>query len=230
MFIAPAEVQDQKLKRRLRGYNRASVEKLLQEVVASYAQVWQERDQLRSRVGQLEAELAPLREAEDRLRDILVTAERAASEVRGQAAIDAEALLEQAKAKSKAQEDAAAQIRAQAALDADALLEQARAKTKASQGAMKAQQTRLKNEVERLQGLEQELHARLRAFLRSGAELVEKDRKATQETPIIRMDDRKATQQSSTENGNETQPSPVASSASTQKSPSTHSSPDSATA
>lgn len=225
MFIAPAEVQDQKLKRRLRGYNRASVEKLLQEVVASYGQVWQERDQLRNRVGQLEAELAPLREAEDQLRDILVTAERAASEVRAQAAIDAEALLEQAKAKSKAQEDAAAQIRAQAALDADALLEQARAKSKASQGAMKAQQTRLKNEVERLQGLEQELHARLRAFLRSGAELVEKDRKATQETPVIRMEDRKATQPSPVvlaEDGNETQPSPVASSASTHKSPSTH--------
>jgi cell division initiation protein len=219
MFIAPAEVQDQKLKRRLRGYNRASVEKLLQEVVASYAQVWQERDQLRNRVGQLEAELAPLREAEDQLRDILVTAERAASEVRAQAAIDAEALLEQAKAKSKAQEDSAAQIRAQAALDAEALLEQARAKSKASQGTLKAQQTRLKNEVERLQGLEQELHTNLRAFLRSAAQLIEKDRKATQETPVVGMEDGKATQP----------PSPVASSASTQKTPSTHKSPDSAT-
>lgn len=221
MSIAPAEVQDKKLKRRVRGYDRASVEKLLHEIVASYARVWQERDQLRNRVGQLEKELAPLREAEDQLRDILVTAERAASEVRAQAKVDAEALLEQAKAKSKAQEDAAAQIRAQAALDADALLEQARAKSQASHGTMKAQQTRLKNEVERLQAVEEELHAKLRAFLRSGLQLVEKDRKATRETPVIPIED-----------GNSTQPSPVVSepSASTQKTPTAHKTPDTANA
>ena len=209
------------LKRRLRGYDRSSVEKLLQEVVASYAQVWQERDQLRNRVGQLEQELAPLREAEGQLRDVLVTAERAASEVRAQAAVEAEALLEQAKAKTKAQEDAAAQIRAQAAADADALLEQARAKSQASHGAMKAQQTRLKEEVERLKAVEEELHTQLRAFLRAGLQLVEKDRKATQETPVIPAED-----------GNSTQPSPVVSqaSAATQKSPAMHKTPDTANA
>ena len=186
MFIAPAEVQDQKLKRRLRGYNRASVEKLLQEVVASYQQVWRERDQLQSRVDQLEKELAPLRAAEDRLRDVLVTAERAASEVRAQAGVDAEALLEQAKAKTQALEKAAAEVRAQAKLDAEALLEQAKAKAKASQSAMKAHQTRLKNEVERLQGVEQELREKLRSFLRSGLQLID-DRSSTQPTPVTAL-------------------------------------------
>ncbi len=183
MFIAPAEVQNQKLKSRLRGYSRRSVEKLLATVVASYEQVWRERDQLAKRVDQLEKELAPLREAEHELRDILVTAERAASEIRAQAEHEADELLEQAQATSKAQQDAASEVRAQAALDAEALLEQARAKSKASQSAMKAHQTRLKNEVERLQGVEQELHAKLRSFLRSGLQLVE-DRNATQPTPI----------------------------------------------
>jgi cell division initiation protein len=182
MFIAPYEVQDQKLKRRLRGYNRASVETLLQSVVSSYEHVWRERDQLRARVDQLEKELAPLRAAEDQLRDILVTAERAASEVRGQAALAAEALLEQARAKSKAQESAVSELRAQAMRDAEDLLEQARAKSKASQSAMKAQQTRLKNEIERLKAVEQELHASLRSFLRSGLQLVE-DRGATTPSP-----------------------------------------------
>jgi cell division initiation protein len=183
MFIAPAEVQDQKLKGRLRGYSRVSVEKLLQQVVSSYQQVWRERDHLQSRVEQLEKELGPLREAEHELRDILVTAERAATDIREQAAKEAEALLEQAKSKSKAQENAASELRAQAVADADALLEQAKAKSKASQSAMKAQQTRLKNEVERLKGLEQELHANLRSFLRSGLQLVE-DRKSTQPEPV----------------------------------------------
>lgn len=186
MFIAPAEVQDQKLKGRLRGYSRRSVEKLLASVVASYEQVWRERDQLGKRVDQLEKELAPLREAEHELRDVLVTAERAATEIRAQAAQDAEALLEQARSKSSAREDAASQVRAQAALDAEALLEQARAKSKASQSAMKAQQTRLKNEVDRLKAVEQQLHANLRSFLRSGLQLVE-DRKATQPSPVAAL-------------------------------------------
>ncbi|MEK6275810.1 MAG: DivIVA domain-containing protein [Actinomycetota bacterium] len=183
MFIAPAEVQDHKLTSRLRGYNRRAVEKLLASVVASYEQVWRERDQLGKRVEQLEAELGPLRDAEHELRDVLITAERAATEIRAQAEREAAALLEQAKAKSAAQESAASKIRDQAALDAEALLEQARAKSKASQTAMKAHQTRLKNEVERLQKVEQELHANLRSFLRSGLQLVE-DRNTTQPTPV----------------------------------------------
>jgi DivIVA domain-containing protein len=226
MFISPSEVQEQELKRRLRGYNRASVEALLQNVVSSYEWVWRERDQLKAQVEQLQKELAPLRKAEDQLRDILVTAERAASEVRAQAAQDADALLEQARAKSKAQENAAAEVRAQAARDAEALLEQARAKAKASQSAMKAQQTRLKNEVERLKTLEQELHANLRSFLRSGLQLIE-DRNETKPSPAA-----DATQKSPAADA--TQKSPVADA--TQKSPvaplapSTHKTPDPTTA
>lgn len=183
MFIAPYEVQEQKLKRRLRGYHRASVETLLQSVVSSYEHVWRERDQLRARVDQLEKELAPLREAEDQLRDVLVTAERAASEVRTQAARDAETLLEQAREKSKAQESAVAELRAQAALDAEALLEQAREKGKAQQSAVKAQQTRLKDEIERLKAVEHEVQANLRSFVRSANELLD-DRNATSASPV----------------------------------------------
>jgi cell division septum initiation protein DivIVA len=182
MFIAPAEVKHQELKRRLHGYNRASVEKLLRDVVASYEQVWRERDQLKDRVDQLEKELAPLREAERLLSDSLVTAERAASEVRARAAADAEALLEQARGKRKAQEKAASEIRAKAERDAEVLLEQASVKRREQQIAVTAEQTRLKNEIDRLKTVEQELYANLRAFLRSGLELVE-DRNVTQPSP-----------------------------------------------
>ncbi|MEP6910014.1 MAG: DivIVA domain-containing protein [Actinomycetota bacterium] len=186
MSIAPAEIQDQKLKRGLRGFTKESVEKLLQTVAASYEQVWRERDGLRSRLEQLEKEIAPLRGAERELRDILVTAERAAKEIRTQAANDAETLLEQAKAKSRAQETVASEIRAQAARDAEALLEQAREKAQSSHSVLKAQQTRLKDEVDRLKRVEQGLHAELRSFLRSGLQLVE-DRDATSPTPITAL-------------------------------------------
>jgi cell division initiation protein len=157
MFIPPAEVQDQKLKGRLRGYNKRAVEKLLQDVVASYEQVWQERDRLRARVEELETELAPLRGAEHHLSESLVTAERAAAEVRAQAAKDAEELLARARAESMAQ-----------------------------QREMKARRTRLKNEIDRLELVDRELQASLRAFLLAGLELVE-DRETTRTAPVVEV-------------------------------------------
>jgi len=157
MFIPPSEVQDQTLKGRLRGYNKGAVEKLLHEVVTSYEQVWRERDELRDRVEQLEKELAPLREAERHLSDSLVTASRAGAEVRAQGAKDAEELLAQARAESKAREREA-----------------------------KAERGRLKNEIERLEMVERELHASLRAFLLAGLELVE-DHEAAPSAPVVEV-------------------------------------------
>ncbi len=157
MFIAPTEVQSKKLKRRLRGYSRDDVEQLLREVVASYQQVWRERDQLLARLEVAEKELAPLREAERHLTDSLVTAERAAAEIRAQAALDAEALLEQARAKSEAQHS-----------------------------GEKDQSTRLKNEIERLEMVKRELSASLRAVLLAGLELVD-DREPTKPTPVVEL-------------------------------------------
>jgi cell division initiation protein len=157
MFIPPAEVQDQKLKGRLRGYNKRAVETLLQDVVASYEQVWQERDRLRGRVEELEKELAPLRDAQRHLSDSLVTAERAAAEVRAQAAKDAEELLARARAEGKAQ-----------------------------QKELEARRIRLKSEIDRLEMVERELQASLRAFLLAGLELVE-DREGTGTAPVVEV-------------------------------------------
>ncbi|HEY6150168.1 MAG TPA: DivIVA domain-containing protein [Gaiellaceae bacterium] len=157
MFIAPAEVQDQKLKGRLRGYNKAAVEKLLQDVVASYEQVWQERDQLRSRVEALEQELAPLRDAERLLSGSLFAAERAAADVR--------ALAEK---------------------EASELLAQGRAEGKAQQTEMDARRTWLENEINRLELVERELQTSLRAFLLAGLELVE-DREASRPAQVVEV-------------------------------------------
>jgi len=157
MFIAPAEVQEKRLKRRLRGYDRFGVEKLLQEVAASYGQVWGERDQLRMQVEQLESELAPLRAAGRHLTDSLVTAERAAAETGAKAALAAEELLEKARAMSKAQ-----------------------------QAEANAQSARLKNEIDRLELVKLELSASIRAVLLAGLELVEEG-DATKPTPVVEL-------------------------------------------
>jgi cell division initiation protein len=95
VFLTPPEIQHQSLKGG-RGYAREGVDALLEEVVSSYEQVWLERDELRSRVAELERELASFREAEHVLTETLVTAQRAAEDVRSEAEKEAEQLKEQA--------------------------------------------------------------------------------------------------------------------------------------
>jgi cell division initiation protein len=157
VFIAPAEVQEKKLKRRLRGYRRGDVERLLQEVVASYELVWRERDELRRRVEQLEKELAPLRDAQHHLSESLVTAERAGAEVR-----------------EKAEEQAKELIR------------QAREKSSETQMMAQRDRDRIKDEIRRLELVERELQASLRAFLLAGLELVEAS-EAPPEAPVVEV-------------------------------------------
>jgi cell division initiation protein len=157
MFLEPADVQGRKLKRRLGGgYSRGDVEKLLEEVVASYAQVWRERKQLSEHVAELERELVPLRDAQRHLSDSLITAERAAAEVRAQAEEDSKELLEQARVRSKEQ-----------------------------QRASRSEHERLQAEIRRLEQVEQELLASLRAFLLAGLELVE-DREG-RTSPVVEV-------------------------------------------
>ena len=80
-------------------------------------------------------------------------------------------------------ERAAAEVRAKAALEAEALLEQARAKSKNQQSSLKAQQTKLKNDIERLEATKNELQQNLRSILRGGLELVG-DGEATKPSPV----------------------------------------------
>jgi cell division initiation protein len=153
--IPPTGIKDRQLKTRFRGYSKPEVDQLLQELTGSYEELWRERKELRGRLDQLEKEIGPLREAAGRLTETLAAADKAAAE-----------------------------LRKEAEHDADALLAQAREKARASQIALKGQQTKLKNEVERLRKLEKEQRDELRTFLTGALELIE-DRMATKPIPLI---------------------------------------------
>jgi hypothetical protein len=75
---------------------------------------------------------------------------------------------------------------AQAVKDAEELLAHARAESKAQQKEMDARRTWLENEIDRLEMVERELQASLRAFLLAGLELVE-DREATRSAPVVEV-------------------------------------------
>jgi len=65
------------------GYNRGQTDRLLEDIAASFEDVWRERADLADKVEQLEADLVRFKELETLLRTTLMSAERASAELRG---------------------------------------------------------------------------------------------------------------------------------------------------
>lgn len=102
MTLSPVEIRHLTFERGLFGYRRASVDRVVAEVRESFEEVWRERAELADRVDQLEHELVRYRELESLLRGTLVTAERAAHELRDNAKREAELIITEAHAESRA--------------------------------------------------------------------------------------------------------------------------------
>ena len=102
MALTPVEIRHVKLGRSIRGYRRSAVDRLLEEVISSFEDVWRDRADLSDRVEQLEAELVRYRELESLLRATLVTAERTAGELAEQARREADLILGEAHAEARA--------------------------------------------------------------------------------------------------------------------------------
>jgi cell division initiation protein len=101
MTYTPVEVRHVKLKRGLLGYRRGAVDRLLEDVTASFEDVWRERADHADRVELLEGELTRYREIEALLRTALVSAERSAIELREQAKREAETIVSEAHAEAR---------------------------------------------------------------------------------------------------------------------------------
>jgi cell division initiation protein len=101
MAYTPVELRHVRLQRGLLGYRRQPADRLLTEVADSFEEVWRERADLADRVEQLEADVARYRELEHLLRATLVSAERAAHELRGQAKREADTIVSEAHAEAR---------------------------------------------------------------------------------------------------------------------------------
>jgi cell division initiation protein len=134
--LTPVEIRHVDLPRRPLGYGRGAVERLLEDVVASYEDVWRDRADLRDEVDRLEAEVARYQELDVLLRNSLVSAEKAADE-----------------------------LRAQAGREADAIVREARLRARDIVAGAEVERERVRTDVRRLKELEADVRARLRAFL-----------------------------------------------------------------
>ena len=94
MALTPVEIRHLTPPRTsFRGYKIAPTDKLLEEIAASFEDVWRERADLADKVEQLETDLIRFRELETLLRTTLVSAEQASAQMRDQARQEAELIL-----------------------------------------------------------------------------------------------------------------------------------------
>ncbi|MFL5950647.1 MAG: DivIVA domain-containing protein [Gaiellaceae bacterium] len=102
MSLTPVEIRHVKpSKTLLGGYDRDGVDRLLDEIVASFEDVWRERADLADKVDQLENDLVRYREIEGLLRTTLVSAEKAAVTLKEQARKEAELIVEEARSEAR---------------------------------------------------------------------------------------------------------------------------------
>jgi cell division initiation protein len=144
MSLTPVEIRHVRIGRRPLGYERPSVDRLLDDIASSYEDVWRDRADLRDEIERLENELKRQREIEEALRNTLLSAERMADE-----------------------------LRARAHHEADLIVEEARAKAREIAATAEADEQRVRDEIRRLRGLETDVRAEFRAFLASAMERLE---------------------------------------------------------
>jgi cell division initiation protein len=146
MSLTPVEIRHVKLRRGLFGYDQEAVDRLLDEVAASFENVWRERADLRDDVENLEGELGRHREIESALRSTLLSAERMADDVR-----------------------------AQAHREAEVIISEARARARDVTGGAEIERERIASEVRRLRSLQADLRSEYRAFLHAALERLDTD-------------------------------------------------------
>jgi cell division initiation protein len=102
MALTPVEIRHIKPSRSLfGGYGRSAIDELLDEIAASFEDVWRERADLADKLEQLEADLVRYRELEALLRTTLVSAEKAAVTLKDQARKEADLIVEEARAEAR---------------------------------------------------------------------------------------------------------------------------------
>ena len=102
MTLTPVEIRHLKPSRALvGGYDRDTIDRLLDEIVASFEDVWRGRADLADKVEQLENDLVRYREIEGLLRTTLVSAEKAAVTLKEQARKEAELIVEEARSEAR---------------------------------------------------------------------------------------------------------------------------------
>src|SRR6188472_157067 len=101
MSLSPVEIRHVKLRKGIFGYRRGPTDRLHEEIVESFEEVWRERADLRDKLERLESDISRYRDLETLLRKTLVSAERSAQELKDQARRESDVLMNEAHAEAR---------------------------------------------------------------------------------------------------------------------------------
>jgi len=102
MTLTPVEIRHLKPRRAFfGGYDREAIDRILDDIVTSFEDVWRERADMADKVEQLETDLVRYREIEGLLRTTLVSAEKAAVTLKEQARKEADLIIEEARSEAR---------------------------------------------------------------------------------------------------------------------------------
>jgi cell division initiation protein len=101
MALTPVEIRHVKLARSPFGYDRGATDRLLEEIVESFEEVWRERADLEDKLERLDSDIARYRDLETLLRKTLISAERSAQELKDQARREADVILTESHAEAR---------------------------------------------------------------------------------------------------------------------------------
>lgn len=96
MRYTPVELRHVRLGRSFRGYDRQEVDRLLEDVVDSFEEVWRERGELADKLEDAQKLLDEVKQREALLASTLVSAERAALDARETARREADLIVSEA--------------------------------------------------------------------------------------------------------------------------------------
>lgn len=156
MSQSSAESLASGLARRFRGYDPAAVDRMLRDLTSRCESAERERDELKSRLTQVETDAAESRDLERTLRNTLVIAQRSADELKEQSRIEAEATIEEARNEARG-------IVGQA----EATLDDSKTEARAIVGETERRADLLRAEIKLLEERERETRNRFSELLRS---------------------------------------------------------------
>lgn len=95
--ITPVDIQHKSFKKALQGYDRADVDKFLDEIIETLEDEAQQRAALEAEIADLKERVSHFKAIEESLQNTLVLAQRTADEVKASAHKEADLIREQAR-------------------------------------------------------------------------------------------------------------------------------------
>jgi cell division initiation protein len=99
--ITPIDIKNQRFSKSFRGYDQAEVDAFLEMVTLTLEELILENNQLKERLQALETTLGGYKELEGNLKEVLLTAQKSAEELKRNAEREAQLILRETKMKSQ---------------------------------------------------------------------------------------------------------------------------------